>query len=263
MNKTELEMIDLLKRGKEKYGYVSVKAEFEAEGTRVDELLRLIDISQKADLQLTVKIGGCEAKRDLMESKQFGVDYIVAPMVETGYALSKYILAKNSVYSEFEQKHTDFLVNIETKTAYENREKISNLAKNNINGLVFGRVDFSESLGVGRDGIHSEDVTSKVLEIASICKKNNLDLVVGGAVSSDSIEVLKRINEVYLTRFETRKIVFEASAVEDISINEGLYNAVHFELLWLQNKKAYYSVIEKEDDLRIKMLNDRWQVLNK
>ena len=46
-----------------------------------------------------------------MESKQFGVDYIVAPMVETDYALSKYILAKNSVYSEFEQEHTDFLIN--------------------------------------------------------------------------------------------------------------------------------------------------------
>ena len=261
MNKTELQMIELLKKGRDKYGYVSVKAEFEAEGTRVDELLRLIDISRKADLQLTVKIGGCEAKRDLMESKQFGVDYIVAPMVETDYALSKYILAKNSVYSDFEQKHTDFLVNIETKTAYENREKISHLANSNINGLVFGRVDFSESIGVGRDGIHSEKVTSKVLEIASICKNNNLDLVVGGAVSSDSIEVLKQINEIYLTRFETRKVVFSSDIIESESLKDGLVNAVHFELLWLKNKKEYYSVIEKEDDSRIKMLNDRWNVL--
>jgi hypothetical protein len=31
--------------------------------------------------------------------------------------------------------------------------------------------------------------------------------------------------------------------------------------LWLKNKKEYYSVIEKEDDSRIKMLNDRWNVL--
>tara|TARA_B100001287_G_C22682594_1_gene531347 strand:- start:281 stop:1072 length:792 start_codon:yes stop_codon:yes gene_type:complete len=262
MNKTELQMVEILKKGKDKYGYVSVKAEFEAEGTRVDELLRLIDISQKADLKLTVKIGGCEAKRDLMESKQFGVDYIVAPMVETDYALSKYILAKNSVYSEFEQNHTDFLVNLETKTGFENREKIAKLAQDNISGLVFGRVDFSESLGVGREGIHSEEVTSKVLEVASICHEKKLDLVVGGAVSSDSIDVLKQINEVHLTRFETRKIVFSSEIINEPTLKDGLVNAVHFELLWLKNKKSYYSIIEKEDDARIKMLNDRWNILN-
>lgn len=261
MNSREIEMVEILKKGKEKFGYVSVKAEFEAEGTRVDELMRLIEIANKAGLQLTVKIGGCEAKRDLMESKQFGVDYIVAPMVETAYALSKYILAKNSVYSDEEKKYTDFLVNLETITAYENKNEIVQMARDNIDGLVFGRVDFSESLGVGRDGIHSDEVTDKVLEVASLCKDNNLDLVVGGAVSSDSIQVLKKINEVHLTRFETRKVVFTSEIIESNFLKDGLVNAVHFELLWLKNKKEYYSVIEKEDDKRIKMLNDRWNIL--
>ena len=261
MNSREIEMVEILKKGKEKFGYVSVKAEFEAEGTRVDELMRLIEIANKAGLQLTVKIGGCEAKRDLMESKQFGVDYIVAPMVETAYALSKYILAKNSVYSDEEKKFTDFLVNLETITAYENKNEIVQMARDNIDGLVFGRVDFSESLGVGRDGIHSDEVTNKVLEVASLCKDNNLDLVVGGAVSSDSIQVLKKINEVHLTRFETRKVVFTSEIIESNFLKDGLVNAVHFELLWLKNKKEYYSVIEKEDDKRIKMLNDRWNIL--
>ncbi len=262
MNSTELEMVEILKKGRDNFGYASVKAEFEAEGTRVDELLRLLDIAHKAGLKIAVKIGGCEAKRDLMESKQFGVDYVIAPMVETQYALSKYVLAKNSVYLDDEQAHTDFLINLETVTSFENKNEILEFAKNKINGIVFGRVDFSESLGVGRGGIHDEVVTEKVLDVAQQCKDNNLDFVVGGAISSASIEVLKRIKEVHLDRFETRKIVFESDAVETDRIEDGLLNAVHFELLWLKNKKNYYSVIEKEDDERIKMLDERWNLLN-
>src|SRR5674476_250375 len=151
MNKREREMLDILKKLRQEYGAVSVKAEFEAEGTRTEELLRLVDLARRADLKVGLKIGGCEAMRDLIESKHFGVEYIIAPMVETPYALKKFIEAKNKIYTNEQKKDTGFLYNLETITAYNNLDdmiKVS-IAPDGVQGVVFGRVDFTGSLGIG------------------------------------------------------------------------------------------------------------------
>jgi HpcH/HpaI aldolase/citrate lyase family len=263
MNSVEKKMVDVLSKCRE-HGAVSVKAEFEAEGTRMDELLRLVDVARAANLKLTVKIGGCEAIRDLLEAKQVGVDYIVAPMVETTYALTKFIGAIGIAFNEDERQHTEFLFNLETITAYNNLHEMAKVAKEGgIEGIVFGRVDFSGSMGVGRAGIETDEVTIRVIETAKVAKLSGLDLVVGGAVSSDALPQLKRINTEYLTRFETRKVVFASNALEKLEIEQGLLHAVHFELLWLLNKRNYYARITAEDDKRIELLEARWQVLSK
>jgi 2-keto-3-deoxy-L-rhamnonate aldolase RhmA len=263
MNSVEREMVEILSRGRENFGIVSVKAEFEAEGTRIEELLRLVDIARSAGLPVTVKIGGCEAIRDLLEAKQIGVRYVVAPMVESAYAASKYVAAKNIVFSLDEQKDTDFLFNMETITGYENRKALIAAIDipNGVDGIVFGRVDFTGSMNWPRTSINLQETTDYALEIAKLCKEADKQFVVGGGVSIESVDALRQIHAIKMDRFETRKVVFNADAALASDIETGLVDAVHFELLWLENKRDYYSGIALEDAKRIEMLELRWEEL--
>ena len=93
------QMVTILKANAD-IGQIALKAEFESEGTRFAELLRLKEIANGANLPLVVKIGGCEAIRDLLDCKDLRIDNIVAPMIESKYAASKFVHALNRVYKD-------------------------------------------------------------------------------------------------------------------------------------------------------------------
>ena len=93
MKNFESKILDILTDLKKKHGVVALKAEFEAEGASFDEVLLLKQYASEVGLNLTLKIGGCEAVRDIIDAKKIGVNSIVAPMIETPYALKKFISA--------------------------------------------------------------------------------------------------------------------------------------------------------------------------
>lgn len=256
MNKYEKRMLSILEEGR-KYGIVSVKAEFEAEGTRVDELLRLLEIARRAGVKVGVKIGGCEAIRDLIECRQFGVDYIIAPMVETPYALSKFVAARDKIFPVDEQGDIGFLFNVETISTYHNLAAMAKIAAAENIGMVFGRVDFAGSLDKDRAFVNGPQMTDYVKTVAQAALAGQVDLVVGGAVSPDSVEPLRAIRKIKLSRFETRKIIFDAAVLDTAKTIKGMELAIDFELAWLKNKRDYYAGIAAEDEKRIGMMEER------
>ena len=252
-------MLAILQEGRSK-GVVAVKAEFEAEGTRVDELLRLLEITRRAGLKLAIKIGGCEAVRDLAECRLYGVDYVIAPMIETPYALSKYIDAKDKVFPADEQADMGFLFNLETRQTFDHLDALADLARIGRVGMVFGRVDYAGSMGRDRDFVNSDEMRGYVTRVAETCLGRDLELVVGGAVDPASIPLLRHVRTRRLDRFETRKIIFDGAVTADPAVaRAGLDLAIEFELLWLKNKRDYYGTIASEDAARIAMMERRRQ----
>lgn len=257
MNTREKQMLELLIKGRAEYGFAAVKAEFEAEGTRSDELLRLLEIARRSGVGVGIKIGGCEAIRDLYECRQYGVDYVIAPMVETAYALSKFVLARDKCFPGDERGDTKFLFNVETITAYENLTAMTEVAGKADIGMVFGRVDFAGSLGKDRSFVDSAEMTGFVSTVAKAAASVDVEVVAGGGISPSSVAPLRKVRQARLDRFETRKIIFDASILDGNRIDDALALAIDFELLWLQNKRDYYHAISIEDDARIAMIEAR------
>ena len=159
MNQLERRMVQQLQDLRENHHVIGVKAEFEAEGTRLEEALRLKEVISEAGLGLTIKIGGCEAVRDMYESRVIGVDRIVGPMVESPWALHKFVEACKMAYPEEELGPVKFAVNIETVTGVESFAAMLELPDvADLDGIVLGRVDMSGSMGLTREDINSEAV---------------------------------------------------------------------------------------------------------
>lgn len=254
MNKTEKRMLDILKELKNEYGVLAVKAEFEAEGSRTDELVKLNEIVFRADMDIFIKIGGCEAVRDMDQCRILGAAGIMAPMIETPFAMSKFVSAAKKVYED-EVSDIEWIINTETKTCHENIEPILDAGEGFLNTIAIGRVDLSGSLGLSRKYINSEELFTLTKDLALHARNRGIKVGMGGGISFEAIPFLIDMYP-YIDKFETRKVVFKACD-NATQLRKGILLAVEFETLYLKNKCEFYERMATEDRERLKMLNDR------
>jgi len=258
MNILEREMVVVLKELKEKYGVFEIKAEFEAEGSRMEEIMRLKDVTTSVGLPIILKIGGVEAVTDVYNALAIGVKGIVAPMAETPYALSKFTNLIKNMVPEDNAEDIEFAFNLETITGYNNFDEMLALPDISLlSGVTVGRVDLTGSMNMGRGAINTSreiyDICKAVFEKS---KAKGLKTGMGGGIAIEAIPFIKELNKnKVLDKYETRKVVFPASSVE--FGESAILKAVEFELLWLKSKRRYYSGIKAEDESRIAMIEKR------
>ena len=236
-------------------GLMGVKAEFEAEGARMEEIWRLQAIGRKANLGLTLKLGGCEARRDLREARHLGAERIVAPMVETPYALSKYLGAIRDILGD--DRDIECSVNIETATAVANLESMLALPEaGRLDGILVGRADLAGSLGLGRHELEHPTVARLCQDAVQTTRSRGLRTAIGGGLGPQAFPFLASFARGTLDRIESRKLVFRASDLI-AGGEEAFRDAIRFEVAWLQAKQHWHHQAAGEDIGRLTLLQDR------
>lgn len=254
MNSTEKKMLEILKQMRDEDGVIAVKAEFEAEGSRNDELVMLNEIIFRADMELYIKIGGCEAVTDLNRCKCLGAKGIMAPMIETPFAMKKFIGAAKKVYGE-RLHEIEWIINAETKTCHANLNGILAAGKGFLNTVSIGRVDLSGSMDIPRSEINSDLMFENVKDIAVRSREAGVVVNFGGGISFDAIPFIQKLYPIN-DRFETRKVVF-CSSGDEKALQWKIVHAMEFEMLYLQNKCAFYNGMANEDAARLEMMETR------
>lgn len=233
-------------------GCSGIKISYEDEGALLNEVISMRYLTAGTGVDLAIKIGGCEAKRDIVDCLNISCDSIVAPMIESGFALNKF----SKSLDQYNYKGIKGF-NLETIDAYNNLE---DLAKefNLIDYVTFGRVDFVSSLKKDRTYVNDEKMYEMVANVFKKAREQNKKCYLGGAISIASKDFIENlIKEDLLDKFETRYIIFDVQKIKGQELSELLYWANVFEVKWMKFISERYGKLFNKDIERIKMIEDR------
>lgn len=259
MNSIEKERLQIAKYLVEECSAIGYKTSFEDEGATASDISKAKIITEKANLALNIKIGGCEAIADLKQAKMLGAKAIIGPMIETPYAAQKFVSAIKKVYTMEEIEELEIGINIETITGIQNIESILEVIniEKIVKRITVGRVDLVSSLNMHRNEINNDFIFENVMNVFKLAKTYNFETAMGGAIDIESISFIKDLGDL-LDYYETRYIVFKN--IKNKTEKEmiiGMVNAQKFESNYLEDISMGYKNMSSSNFERCEMIKER------
>jgi len=243
-------LVSKLKEISNLYGVIGIKQSFEDEGALLEDVISVRRITELCNLQSFVKVGGCEANTDIYNCLKIGVNGIIAPMVETPFAISKFM--------DCYDPRAQFYIVMESKTSYNNIDEILEVSKDKLTGIVVGRSDLSKSYNLNKKEADSDFIYSIVEDTLKRTKRHNLLTTLGGNVSVKSSDFIERMYSYnLLNRIETRNVVIELNNANITKIDLAIQEAINFEILLLENKLDLSTTLSDDYIKRIDLLKSR------
>ena len=239
-------------------GLSGVKLSLEDEGSTFEDLKIMSKITKSLNINLNIKIGGCEAKNDINFCKSLNPSSIVAPMVESEYALKKFILSVGN------KKKTKLLINLESISAIKNISKFLNSKYfRELDGVVIGRSDLAGSLNLSKKDVNKEAIFKIIQKTIKKIKKRvkpNFLIKMGGSITPMSKNFIDKLYKSKLiNRIETRNIELKLNNNIIQNIEKIIPEIFKFELEWLKMKLILVKnkMLLKEYKIRIRELEER------
>lgn len=217
-------------------GAKSIKLELESEYLPENLLYKTSDILKENSLNLALKLGGFSSYNDILISKNINAKIIIAPMIETPYALQKFIETLFDIYSKAELLNKKIYINIETIFGIKNfNEIIKSQPAQYIDGVIIGRGDLISSLNIDPSLINSSLLKNIINPVINTCKKENKKIILGGNITQDTINFINLFEKGTFFGFETRMVFFELeNFTSKILIKEAIQKAIGFEICYLE-----------------------------
>jgi hypothetical protein len=185
---------------------VAIKSGTEAEDMSFGDI-RILRAMSRDILPLYVKIGGPEARNDIRELADIGVDGMIAPMIESPYALKKFIMTLHDILGPIHFERLCKTVNIETETAVGCLEAILSVPEaRELNQVTAARSDLSGSMEMSAD---DPRVTEACRLIVERSHGYGLSTSVGGSINTENIRVI--LERIAPDRVNSRNMVLDSS----------------------------------------------------